>query len=194
MDRHWRGLRCSARLAVARRRRNGPHRAVPRQAPDVRRVLRVQRILHESGALAREHGETFPELAALHGSLARLYHDAKLARRGPGGPEVDTKPMEAAAAAIAWRFGLHAAGATFATKLANAAPFLVTFVNLPGVDPTNNESERMLRKVVIARKIRFRIASLEGVRTLSNIMTCMLTWRKRNLNVSDMLLKVLSGT
>ena len=151
-------------------------------------------ILRESGALAREHGETFPELAALHGSLARLYHGAKLARRGPGGPEVDTKPMEAAATVIARRFGLHAAGATFATKLANAAPFLFTFVNLPGVDPTNNESERMLRKVVIARKIRFRIASLEGARTFSNIMTCMLTWRKRNLNVSDMLLKVLSGT
>ena len=28
----------------------------------------------------------------------------------------------------------------------------------------------------------------------SNIMTCVLTWRKRSLNVSDMLLKVLSGT
>ena len=28
----------------------------------------------------------------------------------------------------------------------------------------------------------------------SNIMTCMLAWRKRDLNVSDMLLRVLSGT
>ena len=52
----------------------------------------------------------------------------------------------------------------------------------------------MLRKVVITRKIRFRIASMEGSKMFSNIMTCMLTWRKLNLNVSDMLLKVLSGT
>jgi len=37
--------------------------------------------------------------------------------------------MKAAAAAIARRFSLHAAGRTFATKLANAAPFLFTFIN-----------------------------------------------------------------
>ncbi len=107
-------------------------------------------------------------------------------------------PMEAVAAAtaIAARFGLHATSRTFATKLAGAAPFLFTFVNRPGVDPTNNESERMLRKVVIARKIRFRIAGTggEGARMFPDITTCMLTWRKRNLKVSNMLLKVLSGT
>ena len=152
-------------------------------------------ILRESGALAREHGKTFPELVALHEALARLYRDAKDARRGPGGgPAMDTGPMEAAAAAIAARFERYAAGGAFATKLANAAPFLFTFINHPGMDPTNNESERMLRKVVIARKIRFRIASRTGARMFSNIMTCMLTWRKRNLNVLDMLLKALKGT
>lgn len=102
--------------------------------------------------------------------------------------------MEAAVVAIARRFGLHAAGVAFATKLANTSPFLFTLVNRPGVDQTNNESERMLRKVVIVQKIRFRIASLEGSRMFSNIMTCMLTWRKRSLNVSDTLLKILSGT
>lgn len=107
---------------------------------------------------------------------------------------MDTGTMEAAAAAIARRFGLRAAGRTFATKLSNAAPFLFTFINRPWANPTNNESERMLRKGVIARKIRFRIAGLEGSRVLSNIMTCVLTWRKRGLDVSDMLQKVSSGT
>ena len=100
----------------------------------------------------------------------------------------------AAAVAIAARFGLHATGRTFATKLANAAPFLFTFVNYLVVDPTNNESERMLRKMVVARKIRFRVASMEGARMFSNMMTCVLTWRKWNFNVSDILLKILSGT
>ena len=88
----------------------------------------------------------------------------------------------------------NAAGRASAAKLANAAPFLFTFVNRPGVDPANNESERMPGKVAMARKIRFRIASTEGARMFPSIMTCVLTWRKRNLNVSDMLLKVLSGT
>ena len=101
--------------------------------------------------------------------------------------------MKAAIVAITRRFGLRPAGRTFATKLANAAPFLFTLVNRPRVDPTNNESKRILRKVVIARKIRFRIARMEGARTFPNIMTCVLTRRKRNLNVSDMLPKVLSG-
>ena len=91
-------------------------------------------ILRESGALARTHGKAAPELAALHDSLALLYHDAKNKRRDPGGgPAADTGPMEAAAAnAIEARSGLHAAGRTFATKLANAAPFPFTFVNRPG--------------------------------------------------------------
>ncbi len=58
--------------------------------------------------------------------------------------------MEAAAAtAIAARSGLHAAGGTFATKLANAAPFQFTFAGRPGADPAYNESERMLGKTAM---------------------------------------------
>ena len=110
-------------------------------------------ILRESGALAREHGKkTSPELAALHGPLVRLYHDAKISRRGPGGgPKVDTGPIEAVATAIAARFGLYVAGGTSATKPANAAPFLFTFASCPRVDPTNNESERMRGKISMPR-------------------------------------------
>lgn len=63
-----------------------------------------------------------------------------------------------------------------------------------GLHAFNNESERMLRKVAITRKIRFRIASRTGARMLSSIMNCMLTWRKGNLNVSDLLLKALKVT
>ncbi len=158
-------------------------------------------VLRESGALARGHGKASPELAALHGSPVLLYHDAKIIRRGPGrGPAVDAGPMEAAAAtAIAVRFGLHAAGGTSAAKLANAAPFLFTFANRPGVDPTNNESERMLRKVVMARRIRFRIASMgregggggrQDVLKHNDLRADV----KRKLGVSNMLLKVLSET
>ena len=152
-------------------------------------------ILREAEDLARIHGGRVPGLEALRGELAGLYHRAKLRRRGHGDPvPVDTGPMEAAASAIASRYGQYAEGGTFAVKLGNAVPYLFTFVNCPGMDPTNNESERMLRKAVIARKIRYRIASDRGARMFSNIMTAVLTWKKRGLCVSDMLLKALRGT
>ena len=157
-------------------------------------------ILRESGAAARTHGKAAPELASLHYPLALLYHDAKNRRRRDpgGGPAIDTGPMEAeeeAATAIAARFGLHAAGGTSATRLANAAPFPSASAGRPGADPAHNESERMLRKVVTARRIRFGIASMGGrgrpdIPKHNDLHVDM----KRNLNVSYMLLKVLSGT
>lgn len=74
----------------------------------------------------------------------------------------------------------------------SAAPYLFTFVNHPGIhmmDPTNNESERMLRPVAIRRKARYGMVSDVGTAVFSTPMACLVTWRKRNLNVSDMLHK-----
>ncbi len=116
-------------------------------------------------------------------------------RRDPGGvPAVDTELMEVAAA-IAAQFCLHAAGGVSAAKLVNAAPFQYAPTRRPGANPTNDESEHMPRKTVVtAGRIRFGIAGVGCARMFSNIMTCVLTWRKRNPGVSDMLLKVLGGT
>ena len=63
---------------------------------------------------------------------------------------------------IAQRYANH--GYSFGTKLKNTASDMFTFVNHPNMEPTNNESERMLRKVVIHRKIRQRIVSTGGMR------------------------------
>ena len=100
--------------------------------------------------------------------------------------------MELAAAAIVARSGLHAAGRTLATELANAVPLPFTSVNCSEVNPTGSKPGRMPRKAAMARKIGFRIARGSGI--FPSIMTCVLTWRRWNLDVSDMLLKVLSGT
>ncbi len=48
--------------------------------------------------------------------------------------------------------------------------------------PTNNESERVLRRFVIHRKIRMSWGSYKGMKVVENILTCMITWRKRGLN------------
>ena len=83
---------------------------------------------------------------------------------------------------------------SFATTLENAASDLFTFVNHPGMEPTNNESEHMLRPIVLSRKIRYRLVNAAGAAMFSTLFTCILTWKKRKLNVSEMLYKALCGT
>ena len=70
----------------------------------------------------------------------------------------------------------------FAIHLKNAAPDMFMFICHPGMDPTNNESERMLRKVVIHRKICQKLVTAGGKIMFGAIMTCLLTWDKQGLN------------
>ena len=63
----------------------------------------------------------------------------------------------------------------FAVRLENAAPDLFTFIRHPGMEPTNNESERMLRKVAIRRKIRQKIGDCrrkDHVRHHNDVPAC----------------------
>ncbi len=82
----------------------------------------------------------------------------------------------------------------FGTTLTRALDNLLTFVKYPGMEPTNNESERMLRKVVIHRKIRQRLVTMGGMKMFGVLMTCMLTWRKRGLSPQKMVLEALMTT
>ena len=66
--------------------------------------------------------------------------------------------------------------------LENAAQDLFTFVRYPGMEPTNSESEHMLRKVVIHRKIRQKMVTVGGKIMFGTIMTCLLTWDNMGLN------------
>lgn len=67
-------------------------------------------------------------------------------------------------------------GHKFGGKLRNAAPEMFTFVRHPGLPPTNNMSERTLRRVVLHRKIRLMFRSATGLQTYGTLMTCMMTW------------------
>ena len=75
----------------------------------------------------------------------------------------------------------------FATKLGNAAESLYTFVLHPGMDPTNNLAERTLRPGVIARKIRFGLRTAGGQKMVGTMASCIVTWRLRGYNVTDMI-------
>lgn len=62
---------------------------------------------------------------------------------------------------------------------------LWTFVDIPGVDPTNNLSERDLRSLVIWRRQCFGCQSERGLRFVERVMTVAHTLRKRGRAVLD---------
>jgi transposase len=60
---------------------------------------------------------------------------------------------------------------------------LFTFVREPGVEPTNNVSERRVRTSVIARKLSFGTESAAGSRFVERMLTAITTLRQQNRNV-----------
>ncbi len=71
-------------------------------------------------------------------------------------------------------------------KLERQVPCMFAFLEHPGVDPTNNASERVLRYIVVFRKI---IGQTKGgplaMRRLADFATCVLTWRRQDKSVYE---------
>ena len=64
---------------------------------------------------------------------------------------------------------------------------LWTFLEVDGVEPTNNASERALRHAVIWRKLSFGTQSAAGSRFVETILTVVETCRQQQRNVFDYL-------
>ncbi len=64
---------------------------------------------------------------------------------------------------------------------------LWTFVNHPGVQPTNNAAEQALRRAVLWRKRSFGSQSDDGLRFTERILTTVTTLRQQQRNVLDYL-------
>ena len=89
-----------------------------------------------------EISSQYPMVAKkLYTKLMKLCHIAK------GRPPGDVSDLIARTLDIAEQHEKY--GHKFATKLHRAAPNLYTFVNHPGMDPTNNEAERYMRPMTI---------------------------------------------
>lgn len=71
---------------------------------------------------------------------------------------------------------------------------LWTFVDVPGVDPTNNLAERDLRALVIWRKLCFGSQSERGLRFVERVMTVGHTLRKRGRDVLDFFERTITAT
>jgi transposase len=65
--------------------------------------------------------------------------------------------------------------------------WLWTYLEVEGVEPTNNASERSLRHAVIWRKLSFGTQSAQGSRFVATILTVVETCRQQSRNVFDYL-------
>jgi len=77
--------------------------------------------------------------------------------------------------------------ATFCAELLRLEPALWTFARVPGIEPTNNHAERMLRPAVMWRKQSLGSHSIGGCRFVERMMTVLQTLRLRGQSVMDYL-------
>ena len=65
------------------------------------------------------------------------------------------------------------------------APALWTFVDVPGVEPTNNAAERPLRPAVLWRRKSFGTRGAAGSRFASRMLTVAATLKAQQRNIVD---------
>jgi len=115
-------------------------------------LRRTQTVTPET--LVKEHGEKTKEFVTMPENLLDIYDNAKTNRRKSyDEPTLYTRPIISEIDALAARYDTYEQGQKFATALANTSEDLTSFLNRPGMDHSNNEAERSLRKVSITRKI-----------------------------------------
>lgn len=77
--------------------------------------------------------------------------------------------------------------AGMATEVLKLEPAMWTFVDVPGLDPTNNTAERTIRHGVMYRKTSFGTQSPEGSRFVERVLTVVATLKQQNRSVPDFL-------
>ena len=89
--------------------------------------------------------------------------------------------------------GGHAETARTCRNILQWHAALWTFIDTPGVEPTNNLAERSLRGFVIWRKISFGTQSARGSRYVERIMTVAGSCRLQGRNLLDFLTQVIQA-
>ncbi len=92
------------------------------------------------------------------------------------------RPEVGAALCAGTRSG-HAKTAGMCREILKEEPALWTFVRVPGVEPTNNSSERALRPAVLWRKRSFGTHSTAGSRFVERVLTAVTTLRLQGRHV-----------
>jgi transposase len=79
-------------------------------------------------------------------------------------------------------------------QLLQVEPALWTFVQILGVEPTNNAAERALRPAVLWRRTSFGSQSHEGSRFVSRLLTVVTSLKAQHRNVLDFLTQACATT
>lgn len=92
------------------------------------------------------------------------------------------KPIRAKIDALLLRGHFNALTHGFCKELVDHQAHLWTFVDVEGIEPTNNAAERALRHAVIWRKLSFGTQSANGSRFVERLLTVVETCRRQNRN------------
>jgi transposase len=80
--------------------------------------------------------------------------------------------------------------ARFAKRLRKHRPHILRFLYIDGLDPTNNQAERMLRPAVITRKTNGCNRSEEGAKTHAILSSLLATCRQQAVPILDYLIQL----
>jgi hypothetical protein len=82
----------------------------------------------------------------------------------------------------------------FCRRLLNDFDDYWTFARAPGIEPTNNDAERGLRRAVITRKLSFGNRTSRGARTTERLLTAGETCRRQGRSLFDYLTDTATAT
>lgn len=148
-------------------------------------------LLREADWLAEHVDEAKPLQKALH----RLYSELKASLEDDPPPEEGARLANNAKRRLRWWLKKRYKDGDvkkFVQKVCNGFDHWFTFVTTPGVEPTNNLAERVLREHVVQRKIIGTLRNEKGTRIYETIMTMIATWKQRGLNPSEALAESLT--
>lgn len=92
------------------------------------------------------------------------------------------KPIRQEVESLLLRGYFNARCSSFARELHQNKQWLWTFVDVEGVEPTNNAAEQALRHAVIWRKLSFGTQSASGSRFVERMLTAIETCRRQRRN------------
>jgi len=87
---------------------------------------------------------------------------------------------------------LHPAEIAVQNRLLHQRPHLLTFLDIPGVEPTNNAAERALRPAVITRKVSAGNKTERGVRTFTTLKSLAVTCLQQHRSFPDLVAAAMS--
>lgn len=103
------------------------------------------------------------------------------------------KPIRAEVESLLLRGYFHARLHGFCKGLWEHRQNLWTFVEVEGVEPTNNAAEQALRQAVIWRKLSFGTQSAEGSRFVERLLTVVETCRRQKRDVFSWLIEAVEA-